>query len=397
MSDKPGLIKRMIKEEWRMHSTLYKGRSFAFFPVLVFLFTFAFAYATTKYSALGPEPVGTAIIIIAGFLGLGIGNLNYSGRDAWKNVLGDTSFLVYSSRTLPISRKKILTQLVAKELIYYSVLFLIPVAAGGLIGTGLAVVRSAALMLPAFIGGIIGGLLLARLSIGGFSLHLLDFERIEVLEPLADKSLLDVVRSSGGVFKIFFSLGLLTAFYWYVVLFFPMTRVLLNNPLISYSVMIGLLNLTVYNWLNRFDSLDDYLHLPLEKKRVLTGKEEAYMAITLPLTVLLITVSWWFYPENYFISLATGVACTIYNLAVAIYTTGLEPNEKLFDTWVFLKYMFLENLVAGPLLALSIVYSPSVYPVYIGILTFAVLVSLIYLYYKDEVDRYILTDFMRQQ
>lgn len=397
MSEESGLVKRMIKEEWRMHSKLYKGRSFAAFPVLVFLFTFAFSYATTKYSTLGPEPVGTALMVIAGFLGLGIGNLNYSGRDAWKNVLGDTSFLVYSSRTLPISRKKILAQLVVKELIYYTVLFLLPVALAGLVGTGFAVSGSILLMIPSFLGGIILGLILARFSIGGYSLNLIDFRRIERMEPLADKSLMDIFRSSGGMIKIFFSLGLLTAFYWYVVLFFPFTRVLLNNPLISYSVMIGLLNLTVYNWINRFDSREDYLHLPLSKEKIFSGKEEAYIMITVPMTVLLITVSYYFYPSNYLISLATGIACTIYNLAVAVYTTGLEPNDRMFNTWTFIKYMLLENLVAGPLLALSIVYSPAVYPVFIGILAFAVLSSLIYFFYKDEHDRYILTDFMLQQ
>lgn len=379
-----GLVKRMIKEEWRMHSTLYKGRSFAFFPLLVFLFTFAFAYATTEYSTLGAEPVGTSIVVIAAFLGLGIGNLNYSGRDAWKNVLGDTSYLVYSSRTLPMSRKRILSQLVAKELIYYSVLFLIPVALGGLIGTGFQITFNALLMAPAFIAGIAGGLVIARFSLDGPSLHLFNFERIEFLEPMADKSLMDVLRSSGGIFKIIFSLGLLTAFYWYVVLYFPMTQLLLNNPLISYSVMIGLLNLTVYNWLNRFDGEKDYLHLPIDKRRILTGKEEAYMAITIPLTVVMISISYIFYPEYYIISLATGVAATLYNLAVAIYTTGLEPNDKLFDTWTFIKYMILENIVAVPLLALSIVYSAQVHWIYMGVLSFAVVSSLSYLHYRDS-------------
>lgn len=387
MSEEPGLVKRMIKEEWRMHSTLYKGRSFAFFPILVLLFTFIFAYATAEYSTLGAEPVGTALVVLAVFLGLGIGNLNYSGRDAWKNVLGDTSYLVYSSRTLPMSRTKILAQLVVKELIYYTVLFLLPVAVGGLAGTGFQIISSVAMMIPAFLGGIVGGLVLARFSIGGPSLNFFSYGRLEGLEPVADRSLMDVLRSSGGFFKIVFSLGILTAFYWYVVLYFPMTQVLLNNPLISYSVMIGLLNLSVYNWVNRFDGLEDYLHLPLSKRKILSGKEEAYIAITVPTTFLLISVSMWFYPEHYILSLATGLAMTLYNLAIAIYTTGLEPNEKMFDTKIFLKYMILENLVAGPLLALSIIYTPALQNIYIGVLAFAVISSITYLYYTDEARR----------
>jgi hypothetical protein len=387
MSDKPGLIKRMIKEEWRMHSTLYKGRSFAAFPVLVLLFTFGFAYATTEYSTLSPEPVGTALIAVAAFLGLGIGNLNYSGRDAWKNVLGDTSYLVYSSRPLPISRKKILTQLIAKELIYYTGLFLLPVALGGLAGTSFQILTSVALMAPAFLGGIAGGLVLARFSIGGPSLDFFNYGRFEGLEPVADRSLMDVLRSSGGFFKIVFSLGILTAFYWYVVLYFPMTQVLLNNPLISYSVMIGLLNLSVYNWVNRFDALEDYLHLPLSKRKILSGKEEAYLAITVPTTFVLISASMWFYPEHYLLSLATGLSMTLYNLAIAIHCTGLEPNEKMFDTRIFLKYMLLENLVAGPLLALSIIYTPALQEIYMGVLAFAVVSAMAYLYYTDEARR----------
>lgn len=378
-----GLIREMIKEEWRTHSTLYKGRNFAFFPVMMFLITFAFAYATTNYSTLGPEPVGTAITIISAFLGLAVGNLGFSSRDAMKNVLGDTNFLVYSSRTLPVSKKTLLTDFIIKDLIYYTVMFLLPIALGGLLGTGYQIFSNIALILPLFTAGIIASFILARVSIERPSLSILNFERIERLEPMADKSLIDLLRSSGGIMKVLFSLGLLTAFYWYVVLYFPVTQVLLNNPLISYSVMIGLLNLTVYNWLNRFDSLGDYLHLPLDKRRILTGKEEAYMAVSIPLTVALISISYLFYPQHYFIALATGIAMTLYNLAVAIYTTGIEPNTKLFDTWVFIKYMMLQNIVAAPLLVLSVVYSIQIQWIYMGILSFAVISSLVYLHFRD--------------
>ncbi|MFB6180933.1 MAG: hypothetical protein ABEJ93_03575 [Candidatus Nanohalobium sp.] len=383
MTEEKSLFKQMMKEEWRMHSTLYRGRSFAAFPLLVFAFTFTFSYATVNFSTLGSEAVGTATMIVSLFLGLAVGSLGFSSRDAMKNVLGDTNHLIYSSRTLPISKKKLLADFLVKDLAYYTILFLAPLAAAVLLGTGLKAASSLLLIPPLFLTGIATTFILARVSVDRPSISILNFEKIEALEPIADKSLIDIFRSSGGLLKIFFSLGILTAFYWYVVLFYPAAELLLNNPLISYSVMIGLLNLSVYNWLNRFDSLEDYLYLPLDKRHVLTGKEEAYMVLTLPITILLISVSYLFYPQHFFISVATGIAATLYNLAAAIHTTGLKPNEKLFDTWTFLKYMVIENVVAAPLLALSVIYSyPNQY-IYMAVLCFAVITALLYLRQRD--------------
>ena len=380
MNKEESLVKRMIKEEWRMHSTLYRGKSFAFFPVLVFLFTFIFAYATTQYSTLGHEPIGTTLTALAAFIGLAIGNLNYSGREAWKNVLGDTNYLIYSSRTLPISRKNILTQLIAKELIYYTTLFLAPVALGGLLGTGLQTTKSILLMIPAFLTGIIIGLTTAQITLKKSTPKLIDYRKLNFLKPVANKSILDILRSSGGIFKIIFSLGLLTAFYWYAVLYFPFTQIFLNNPLISYSIMIGLLNLTIYNWLNRFDNLKDYKKQPLNKTKILNNKKQAYLTTTIPTTIILITLSAIIYPQHYILSLTTAITMTIYNLAIAIHTTGLKPNNKMFNTKTFTKYLLLQNLIAGPLLATSIIYTPKLQNTYLTILTITAIVSTTYLY-----------------
>ncbi|MFB6116437.1 MAG: hypothetical protein ABEK10_02885 [Candidatus Nanosalina sp.] len=352
------MIKKMIREEFRKNSRLYRGRSFLVFPLVVFLFSLSWNYLVVELSTISFEMIGNSLVALAGLMGIAVGLSGFSGRDAFQNVLGDTNYLVFSSHTLPVSRKKLYAEFFLKDVFFYMFLVLIPLAAGFMIPTGFAIFPSLLDGLVLFFFGLLASSLLSLSSLSLPSLKLVDYSRLEFLEPVADKSVVDVFRSSGGFLKILFSLGVLTFFYWIMVLKFPLAAIFLENPLLSFSVMLGLLNLSIYNWLNRFDSTDGYSYLPLDRFQIAHSKEVSYLFLAVPLSVLIVLLSYLVYPGNLGLSILAAVSTTIYGMAVAVRVLGLEPNERLFHADVFLKYMLGMGALTVPLLYLSIIYSP---------------------------------------
>lgn len=353
----------MIKEEWRMHSTLYRGRSFAMFPLVIFALSFSTTYIVANFSTLNISVLGSALEGIAFFVGLSVGSLGFSSRDAMKNVLGPMNLLVYSSRTLPISQSRLLLDFIIKDIIYYTLLFLAPLALGVVIPGGSTLLMSAALTVPLFLTGILLSLVIARTSLKLPTRRILNYTRLARLKPLTAKSVLDVSRSSGGLLKILFSFTILFLFYWFAVLYFPIKELFITQPILSFSVIVGVINLSVYNWINRFDSLEDYQFLPVDRNNLLSSKKRAFVLISFPLGTAFIALSHALYQGQIILPVLTGAITSFYTLAIASRLTGLNPNEKLFSSRIFTKYLLANSLVTIPLLLLSINYQGSwIYP-----------------------------------
>ncbi len=119
----------MLREEWRLHSRLFGGVRFALFPLIVFgLVTGAVWLLTYVETAI--ETILLGIHLLVFLFGLHTGSVGFIGRDALRNLLGDLTLLVFSARTLPISRRRLLGVFIMKDLLYYAGLFLLPVALG---------------------------------------------------------------------------------------------------------------------------------------------------------------------------------------------------------------------------------------------------------------------------
>ena len=359
------ILENMLKEEWRMHSEIFGDRSFAGFPLTVFFLSLISTFAVSKYSTIPLESFEFFFHALAGFVGLSVGSLGFSSKDALKNVLGPTNFLVYSSRTLPISRKRLLSVFILKDLIYYSFLFLIPVSAGYILLPGISSVILVFELIALFSTGVIFALILARAS-----LHA-PIQKISYsgkMTPLAEKSFLDLWRSSGGLLKIIFSFLILAGFYWTIALYFPFAEPFLQNPLLSFSVLAGTISLTVYNWLNRFDSIEEYQYLPINSENLLEAKQEAFLKISSVLIILSILISFTVYQGHLLLSVATGMATMLYTVGIAKKLTGLKPNERLFDSFVFVKYLLANSLFVMPLLILSVFYTGELVWYYSGMM-----------------------------
>lgn len=134
----------MLREEWRLHSHLFRGSHFALFPAFVGLLA-AGTTALLVVTGTGSETVVAGAHALAFVFGLHTGTLGLVGRDALRNLLGEVTLLVFQSRTLPLSQNRLLGVFVVKDVVYYAVLFLLPIslgtvgatfATGGFVGAG---------------------------------------------------------------------------------------------------------------------------------------------------------------------------------------------------------------------------------------------------------------------
>jgi len=119
------LFRGMLAEEWRLHAELFGGRRFAVFPLLVT----TLAAGTAWFLSLTSVTVASVVAglhALAFAFGLHTGTIGLVGRDALENLIGDLTPLVFSARTLPVSRKTLLSVFLVKDVVYYSVLFLLP-------------------------------------------------------------------------------------------------------------------------------------------------------------------------------------------------------------------------------------------------------------------------------
>jgi hypothetical protein len=121
----------MVKEEWRVHSTMFGSLSFALFPFLIFGIAFmgSFLIPLVKRTL----PLGNLAIIVHSMylmLGLMVGGFGMLGNEVMNRRFGQASFLAYSARSLPLSERYIFANFVVKDTVYYFFLWVFPFAFG---------------------------------------------------------------------------------------------------------------------------------------------------------------------------------------------------------------------------------------------------------------------------
>ncbi|WP_244605357.1 hypothetical protein [Halorhabdus rudnickae] len=416
------LLGAMLREEWRLHTQLFGGRRFAAFPAVMFVIGTAGLTLLAELGVARGTVVGGLHAVVA-FLGLQVGTIGLVGRDAMRNVLGDVSLLLGSSRSLPISWRRVFATFLLKDLLYYAGLILGPLAladaaratllGGSLIDVGLlwvtlvfafamgvtvslAVItvatRSAIALLaivatmvalvvagnvdpiaftPAGLYGdpTLGSVLrtLAPIVVSG-ALALAFFEPIETSErasrvpPLpvgygvAGRTLREVARSSGSVWKVLFSLSLFGAITGWLLVAVADAAGLELAPGIAFGTILGLGTFTTYAWVTQFDDSAEFDRYPLSPRRLFRGKLLAFLALAVPggLAVLAVAAVW-FPPADLLIGVAVLPAVAIYVFGVSATVAGLSPTALLFDVVRFAVFGGAVILVAVPLVVLALV------------------------------------------
>ncbi len=125
------LFTSMMKEEWRLHSTMFGSLSFALFPVLIFGIVFMSSFLLPLFRAV--LPAGDLALITTGIfllLGVMVGGFGLLGNEVMNRRFGQMSLLAYSARSLPLSERYIFTNFIVKDIVYYLFLWVLPFVLG---------------------------------------------------------------------------------------------------------------------------------------------------------------------------------------------------------------------------------------------------------------------------
>jgi hypothetical protein len=125
------LFTSMMKEEWRLHSTMFGSLSFALFPVLIFAIVFMSSFLLPLFRAV--LPAGDLALITTGtflLLGVMVGGFGLLGNEVMNRRFGQMSLLSYSARSLPLSERYIFTNFIVKDIVYYLFLWVLPFVLG---------------------------------------------------------------------------------------------------------------------------------------------------------------------------------------------------------------------------------------------------------------------------
>jgi hypothetical protein len=448
-----GLFTLMLREEFRSQANRFGPARFAIFPLFIAL-SAGGAYWFVTLSGRSAAEIALGLHGMAFLFGLHTGTIGFIGRDALANLFGDRTLLVFSARTLPIPRWRLLGTFVCKELVSYSVIYIAPLVAaltpfwlsagnppGGLLVLWLSAIGAFALgagLTLAAVGAYtrhrIGGLaatagtglaltwvhletavdLLAYTPLGlyqapsltsamrGFAVIPIAFVIGAVLfrrEALSKRrttpdrfralrrwipgderglvvwTLFDVARSSGSVWKVAFTLGIVYAVAAFLVGQMPnLVRGVQPAPGITFGALLGMGSFGTYSWLTQFDGPETYLLYPLDVSSVIRAKFVAYVALSIPAGALYLAIAAvTFGPQSVLAGYLVFLGVAIYVFGLTAYLAGLAPNELLFDTPRFVRYGFGMIVVSVPLLVGALVYDQAPLAVTAGSIALATL------------------------
>lgn len=125
-----------MKEEWRIHSTMFGSLSFALFPIMIGGIAFMGSFLLPLMRASLP-PGNLSLLLHSNYLLLGfmVGAFGLLGNEAMNRRFGQASLLAYAARCLPVPDRQIFTIFVLKDILYYFTLWVFPFAFGFLLAS----------------------------------------------------------------------------------------------------------------------------------------------------------------------------------------------------------------------------------------------------------------------
>ncbi len=433
-----GILRLLVKEEWRMHSSMFGGRMFALFPAVVAAFTFGFSLFIPLFETVIELPDIYLFINYMGLLfGASVGAFALLGREVMNRRFGQASMLAYSGRTLPVSGRTMFANVIANDVVFYFALFIVPFFIGfsgaaaftgavpvfspalvvslalsfmvGLsasfflstvyVRSGRAFVAAAALCaVAAFAGGLaldidmvrafppqaffstgslssLGVTLLLIIVPSALSLAFVKTEFTERVRHFRDrigslsarfsgisasphfvaKDMLDLQRSEGGIGKVFFSFVIPLVLIWAMLFIFSgVFPVGGGTVFLVFSILVGALASTVYNWLTEFDDFSSYAFLPVRMSDVIRSKLSGCVLLNVS-SVAIIAGAALLGGQAVMLpmGLAAFVAVGSYTISVTVLLAGLRPNILIYSARTFLAY----TAAIAPVMVLCIMVS----------------------------------------
>ncbi len=108
-----------------------------------------------------------------------------------------------------------------------------------------------------------------------------------------------------------------------------------------FSLFLGIVSSSMYNWLTEFDSFTSYTFLPVKMSTIIKSKITSYLLINIFSVLILITIAIGTNQLYYLIpALLSFISVSFYALTMMIYFAGLHPNILLYNSKIFSKYAF---------------------------------------------------------
>ncbi len=127
----------MVKEEWRIHSTMFGNLNFILFPIMICGMAIMGSFLLPLVQVSLP-PGNLSLLLHANYLLLGFmaGAFGLLGNEAMNRRFGQASLLAYAARSLPLSDRYIFTTFVLKDTFYYFMLWVFPLVFGFFLASG---------------------------------------------------------------------------------------------------------------------------------------------------------------------------------------------------------------------------------------------------------------------
>jgi len=188
-----GLLRLMLTEEFRIH-TSYSGRwAFLAFPIIITMFSLAIAVTSERLFAYTPLSDAILLLHASVFLyGLSVGAFGFLGRQYLERTNGTRNYVVAMPGILPMRLRKTFLGMYARDAIFYVALLLAPATFGLIASTPLTHFRITS------IGVLFGTALLSFLL--GMSLSFF-------VSTIYMRSQIAFVISVGGITALFAAAG----------------------------------------------------------------------------------------------------------------------------------------------------------------------------------------------
>ncbi|MDH4123382.1 MAG: hypothetical protein OEV21_04815 [Thermoplasmata archaeon] len=129
------LIRLMLKEELRTHTT-YSGQRFFTFPIVVFIFALILALFMERLLVEASLSQLMLLALASAFIyGIGVGSFGFMGRQYIEKRYGTQNYIVAMPSLLPITYRKTFLGLYIRDSIFYILLVLVPAVAGLLVAS----------------------------------------------------------------------------------------------------------------------------------------------------------------------------------------------------------------------------------------------------------------------
>ena len=177
----------------------------------------------------------------------------------------------------------------------------------------------------------------------------------------------------GGLGKIIFSFLLPAALIW--MLLSALGKVIpVLNTLILFSLILGVLSSSMYNWLTEYDIFASYVFFPLRVSDMVKSKLNSYFILNLIPFAILTLLSLKKEPAVLLPSLMLYISISVYMVSILINLTGLSPSINLYNGKTFAIYA----LSIIPVLLINIILSMfNPYYVSVDLLLFSLAVYLL--------------------